>query len=179
MDFELAFDYNDTLDDKIKHWGLFCWEYVNEILKQYKKHQSKLVVSSWRELPVVLSEDEIEAKNKEAHEKLLAGVENIYQQWLINPNIEILVPQAYYNALDKEGLIQVTKEEKKAFYNEAKLIHMNDIRFNSSGKDVSNRIKQIISNTIGESDSIIIKNIAKGLTLISYFSKRRDKEYQK
>ena len=68
-EWKLAFEYNLSLAEQKVAYQLFSWNFVNDVLKQFKAYQGKLITSH-KEKPKEMTEEEIKKLNEEANIKL-------------------------------------------------------------------------------------------------------------
>lgn len=174
-DFRLAFEFNLLQEKPIQHFQNCSWAWICEVLKHFKKYQSKLIVLN-PEPKHELSLIEIEAKNKEAEIYFLDQIETDFQEWILDQNYQVVFAALKYEILQKTGKCNLTGDEKKKIHLEAENSLMKKQLETSESSyqrnTAKNLIERYVNNEMTANDKMRVKQHARELALYTNFKKR-------
>ncbi|MBO9151903.1 hypothetical protein ACFOTA_06770 [Chitinophaga sp. GCM10012297] len=173
----LAFSLNaaDELPTKTVCYGSnLTIEYVGAILSSYKQKRmalaSKIALSASHELPT----PELTKEQKESEAKEFCN--EYYKKWLERDFSPVTALYAYmvYDTLDKAGIISLTVEEKKHWFAKAQEQRERELSAPSidrqERKDYNRMMEAYMNNSVPQEEKDLVKNYAKKLALLDYFS---------
>lgn len=145
---------------EIEHFGNFSLAYVAKVLNAYreKRRESNNVIKlALPEPEIKLSEEEI----KKINDSFLLTLDNIYNNFLNEKNIEHRVSWIIYEWLDARGLINLTRKQKQKCIDEARK------RLREERQALSVLIQMKDTRDPEEN----VKGVAKGIAVIKQFEK--------